>query len=680
MKTTHKWLESLVPTGLKPQELADVLTFSGLEVEHLSPLPNGDTQFHIEVTSNRVDGLGVAGLARDISAVREIAVQWPAVNLVASDDDPKIAVSIDEQALAACPHYTARVIAGIKVGPSPAWLAERLTGIGLATVNNVVDVTNLVMFELGQPLHAFDLDKLSGRRIRVRMAQEGEQFTAINHRSYKLSPSDLVIADGSRAVALAGIMGGLDSEISADTVNVLLESAWFEPQGVKASGRRMDQQHSDNLESDSRYRFERGTDPAGVIAASNRAASLIAELCGGIVVGELVAAGTPAPAWLGTVSLRLAEVARVMGAAVEAKRAAKILTALGCLVEASDAKTITVKVPSFRRDLEREIDLVEEVARVVGLNNFQPRVSLSVAPSRPTRATEVADRARELLLGLGFDETLTDTFVAATGASLLTPWQDGGSPVEARNPVNSAWPAIRRTVMPSLLRVLGLNARHGNRGLRLQEQAQVTLLENGKPAERSLLAVCAPDFATARGAIETLVSRLRVTGIEWRRADLPLFAAGRGAEVVVTVAGKARRLAVCGEASESALQEFDLDDRPGLAEVDLEVLADVAGGTAMMQSLPRFPEVVRDLALILPEEVEWATVAATARNSAGERCREVRFFDEFRGKQIPKGRKSLAFSLRFRDDQRTLVSGEVDQWVADVVAALKSQHGAELRG
>lgn len=680
MKTTHQWLESLVKTGLAPEALAERITFAGLEVEHVTKLPDGDCQFMIEVTSNRVDALGMFGLAREVHAVTGQPMTLPTAKVVPTDGDPGVKVSIDTAAMAACPHYTAQVIEGVRVGESPEWLKQRLTGIGCTPVNNVVDITNYVMFEMSQPLHAFDLAKVRGREIRVRMAAKGEKFLAINHRQYELDSSDLVIADAVGAVALAGIMGGGESEISAGTTSVLLESAYFEPHGVKATGRRMDRQHSDNLASESRYRFERGVDPAGALAASARATALIVEMCGGRAVGQPVCAGEQPKKWLRDLTLRRTEVERVLGDPVEMTTCSKILAALGLKILSQDKDGLQARVPSFRRDLEREIDLIEEVARMVGLGRFAPRLTLPVAPSRRAPEEERAQKAAGIMQGLGYDEAVTDTFVPRTGASSFTPWQQGGAALEARAPVNVHWPCIRRSVMGSLIRVAGSNARHGNRIVRVFEKARVTMLEpDGTAAELLVLAACGPSYREVNGAVQELLRRMLVPGVEVRTCDLGLFAPGSACSYWAAGAAGGHMLGVCGEVSDAVMAEFDLPSRVACAEVNLRLVASLGLSAQTMRPIPRFPEMVRDLAVVLPEEVQWAALEQAARQHAGPKLRGVSFFDEFRGKQVAKGRKSVAFSMRFGDDERTLTGEEVDGWVSGVVHGLASAFGAELR-
>jgi phenylalanyl-tRNA synthetase beta chain len=674
MKTTAKWLSEMVPTGLAPRELASLLTNVGHEVEAVQELPGGDTMFRLEITSNRTDCLGVLGLAREVSARTGKPVVWKLPELPPASGDPGVAVTIDGAAATKCPFYSAQIIRGVKVGSSPEWLRERLAAVGCASVNNIVDITNYVMFELSQPLHAFDLARVGGRKINVRLAAPGEVFNAINHRAYKLSADDLVIADAQRAVALAGVMGGADSEISVSTTDVLLESAYFEPQGVKATGRRCDPQHSDSLASESRHRFERGVDSAGALAASRRAATLIIELAGGTLVGAPVCAGTEPPHWVGEVTLRGASVARTLGDSVPADTCAAILTGLGLKLTASTGEAQTFRIPSFRRDLVAEIDLIEEIARVHGLEKFAPRLTIPVARSRREPEDEARERIRSLLLSTGFDEVITDTFVSATGASAHTPWPSD-APLEARVAINANWPCLRRSVIPSLVRVWANNTRHGSNDVRLFEQAGVTLTKGGTARELNVVGCIGPNYFAVKGALEGLFARLGLPSVTVAPHDFALFAPGRGAAVHCN----GKLLAVLGEVSDEVMREFDLAHRCGVAEIDVAAVIALRTVTPRFAPLPRFPEVTRDLAVVLDESVTWESIGARAKAHGGRHLRDVRFFDEFRGKQIPAGKKSVAFSLMFRDDERTLVGAVVDASVAAVVEALKTGLGAVLR-
>ncbi|MCK6438894.1 MAG: phenylalanine--tRNA ligase subunit beta, partial [Planctomycetes bacterium] len=674
MKTTHQWLESICPTGLSAREVADILTFSGTEVEHMTEV-GADTAFQIEVTSNRVDCLGVIGLAREIGAVTGRPLKLPEARFTPRIEKHGVTVEIEPSAIGACPWYTAQIIKSVHVKPSPDWLKNRLEAVGIASINNIVDITNFVMLEYCQPLHAFDLDHLHENRIVVRMGRKGETFTAINHKVYELSPADLVIADADRAVAIAGIMGGVDSEVTRDTVDVLLESAYFEPLGIKASGKKLDRQHSDNLASEARYRFERGVDPQIAIAASRRATKLILEIAGGETIGELLVAGKEGKPWLRDLRMRVSAVERSLGSPVPAKRCAEILGGLGLQIVAVSESELTVRVPSFRRDLEREIDLVEEIGRIEGLDKFPSRLTLPVSRSRPNPLQEDVQLTRDIMRGLGFDEALTDTFVPRDGAHALSPWETA-APLEARVAMNLARPALRTSVIPSLVGAYALNERRGNKGVRLYEIASA-ILTNSKgetTAEKKVLALVAPDFDAIKGALDALFERLHIPALELADGGFALFAGGSCAEYRVD----GKRVGVLGKISDAATREFDIAHPCAAAEIDLVPLLEKRARAPRFVHLPRFPEVSRDLAVVVDETVRWAAIADLATKHGGQHLREVRFFDEFRGKQVAKGKKSIAFALRFRDDNRTLTGDEVDAAVKTIVNALSKSLGAEL--
>jgi len=674
MKATHQWLASYVDAKRSAREVADLLTMSGTECEHFAELGKKDAVMQFEITSNRVDCLGMLGLARELSALTGTKVAVPEAKFEAKGKTG-VSVKIEKNALEKCPHYTARVIRGVKVGPSPKWLKERLEAIGVATINNVVDVTNYVLFEYSQPLHAFDLKHLADDSIIVRCAKKGEKFTAINHREYELNSDDLVIADAKRAVAIAGVMGGLESEVSESTVDVLLESAYFEPSGVKATGRKLDKQHSDNLDSDARYRFERGVDPAGVHAASDRAVALIIEVAGGEVEGDLVEAGAAAEPWLRELNLTSKAIERTLGTDVSMKRCKELLAPLGLEVIDSKKSSLTLRVPSYRRDLVREIDLVEEIARLQGLDQFEPRLAVPISPSRKDGYEEDRDRAHALMIGMGFDEVVSDAFVPAVGAFALTPWNTGPA-LQARSPINSACPALRQSIMPSLIKVFAHNERQGNHGVKLFETSGVTLTEAGGGwNEPFTLGIAGPDYACVKGAVDHLLARLRISDIELSACDFALFESGRGAELK----HEGKRIGVVGEISKAAVKEFDLRGPMAVAELALDAAIALKLTVMKFEALPRFPIIQRDLALVLDEDVSWATIESICKSTDAKHLRSVKFFDEFRGKQVAKGKKSLAFNLVFRNDERTLTGEEIDGEMKGIIEALQKKTGGELR-
>ncbi|MBE7491606.1 MAG: phenylalanine--tRNA ligase subunit beta [Planctomycetes bacterium] len=678
MKATHQWIDSYVGSGLDAAEVARRLTLAGTEVEKAEPV-GADTCFTLEVTSNRVDCLGVLGLARELAATLGREIKLPDVSYAVSTAPASgvASVSIEPGALAACPYYTAQVIRGVKVGPSPDWLKQRLEAIGLKPINNIVDITNFVLYETGQPLHAFDLNKLAGRRIVVRYARDKEQFRPIADRKGRatiaLDSRTLIIADAERAQAVAGVMGGADSEVNAATTDILLESAYFEPAGNRQTGRRLE------LDSDSHYRFSRGVDIGGVLYASRRAARLMVEIAGGQVLDGVLEAGS---AEVPPVHLTVTEheVRRVLGVTVPRAEIETMFRGLGLGIEGVTLDAVTVQVPGFRRDLRTPRDLVEEVGRIWGLDRVPAPLRMTVAIAKPTRRQRARVEIRRALMGQGFSEALTDTFVGDAGP-LASFGLDGDSALRlaARNPVNAALPALRRNLMASLLGALCVNERQGNRQVRLFEVANVFAPspDGTTTGERARVALLAPDFLQARGAVEALLESLRVkASLAARPLAHAAFLPGRAARLGVG----GRELGVVAEPSAESLRAAGADGPCALAELDLDALVEAWVETPTFEEMPRFPTAERDLAFVLDAATSWADVEAAVRRACDRTLREVELFDEFRGKGIAPGRKSLAFRMRFRHDDRTLTAEEISAQMNAAIRAVTEQLGGNLRG
>lgn len=684
MKTTWQWLESYVGSGLGAREVADKLTMAGTEVEGYDE-DNGDVCYTLEVTSNRTDCLSAIGLARELAATTGNVVQHPAAEYPVSKSKASevSSVEIEPDALQACPHYTAQVIRNVKVSPSPKWLQQRLEAIGLKPINNIVDVTNFVMFETGQPLHAFDLNRLAGKRIVVRMAKPGERFDPLVDRKrdkpepereyLKLDPSVLVIADAESPQAVGGVMGGLTSGVDETTTDVLLESAYFDPPSIRATSRRIE------IDSDSSYRFERGVDPGGVIPASRRAVALILECAGGEVLDGILEAGAAQPETR-ELSVTSRDVARTLGIDVTPDEIARIFTGLDVPVHSQAEGVVTVQVPSFRRDLTRTIDLVEEVGRVYGLDRIPAPLHMPIASAPPTTRQRARRVIGEALRGMGFSEALTDTFVDPKGAvAEFSLFAQESARLHARNPVNANLPALRRNLIGSLLIALANNERHNAKGVRLYECANV-YHPDGKglsAGERELVGMLGRDYFDLKGAVESLLQALRATAkLEATPFENPVFASGRAA--VLKLGG--RMLGVIGEPSADALRHYDAQGPAAIGELDVSTLVHAWTEVPKMTELPRFPTAERDLAFILDASTPWAEVERTVRTACNATLREVELFDEFTGKQAGQGKKSLAFRLSFRHDERTLTTEEINTQMETAIAAVREKLKGTLRG
>ena len=669
MRASFEWIRDYLPDWQgSPAEMADLLTFSGSEVEQVEAVGD-DHALEVAVTSNRVDCLGHVGLAREVSVVARTPLRLPEVHLETSGGPTADATTVTVADPVGCPRYTATVIEGVRVGPSPGWLTRRLEAVGLRPVNNVVDVTNFVLLEANQPLHAFDLDRLAGAEIRVRRAAQGEPFTAINGRDYELSSDDLVIADGERPVALAGVMGGIDSEVGLATTRVLIEGAWFEPLGVRRTSRRH------QLRSDSSHRFERGVDRVAVLEAAERAAALIVELGGGTVRRDPIDLGGPGvPA--GPIDLRPARLEKVAGIPFEASLVERILTGLGCRVQAG-GEGLSVTPPSWRADLTREIDLVEEVVRVHGLDHLPATIRFTVAPHRPPDLRNLREHLKDQMVAYGYLEVVTPDFLEEALPAEVAFLGDGPG-LRVRNPVRAGEGALRRSLIPGLLRVRLHNQDVGNEGLCLFEAANLHFGGGADSVPPHLLALgfmTDGDYRDVRGVVESLLDHLGIEAVI-QPSESPWL--DPGARAVVRAGN--RTLGQIGYPARDLLGFYGLRVRPACGELDLEALLDLRRERGVLPALPRFPMVVRDLAFVVDASRPYGDLDDAIRSLELPELAGVTFFDEFRGRQVGAGRKSLALRLVFRAPDRTLTSEEVDRDVEAILARTAERCGAVLRG
>ena len=660
-----------------------------------------DTRLTLEVTPNRPDLLSHVGVAREIGPQGHQGIQLPPFPAEGSEERtdatlPALTfrreetdglvegtrVLIDDPA--SCPRYIAAVIEDVEVGPSPSWLASRLRAIGQRPINNVVDATNYILHELGQPLHAFDLDRLEGPAILVRPAADGETITTLDDVERKLTADMLVIADDEGPVAVAGVMGGADSEVTSDTTRVLLECAYFDPRSVRATARAL------SLSTDASYRFERGTDIDGMERAAHRAVELIEAVAGGRVSEDAVDI-YPAPQEAPRVSVRPGRVAQVLGADIEAEEIARLLRHIGFEFDDEDDDALTFRVPGFRRhDVTREIDLIEEVARRFGYDRLDDRLR----PYRPTTVPDaplsvLEDDARRLLSGRGLLE--------ARGISMAP---EGAGEVPLLRPLSAEEGYLRSTIAFGLLRATELNMARGVRDVRLFEIG-TTFHSAGageRPREDTRLALAltgasrprhwtgeSPDWDLwdLRGLAEDLMARLdpegwEVVPLEDDPGELALPSLYRSG-TVMELRAHGQRVGVAGEVSENAIDAPAWSGPSFALEVRLtDVMARPRRPT--LEPVPTQPASDRDLALVVPGTTPSAAVMETIRSSAGELLEAVRVFDVYEGEGVPEGYRSIAYRLVFRHPERTLKDAEVDRAVERVLERLKDVHGVERRG
>jgi len=652
-----------------------------------------DTVFEVNVTPNRPDALSHIGIAREVAAALGLSMKLPAARLAQKPPAASSLVKVRVEAPDRCFRYAARVVEGVKIGPSPSWLARRLSACGVRSISTVVDATNYVLLEWGHPLHAFDLDRVAGSEIVVRLARSGEKLVTLDGQERNLAADDLVIADRDRALALAGVMGGADSEISGGTSRVLLESAWFEPTGTRRTARRH------GLHTEASHRFERGVDPAAVTAALDRCAALVAELAGG-TVRRGMADAYPRRRRPVDVALSWSRPGEILGMPVTRGEARRTLAAFGFEERNASPRGAVYRVPSWRLDVTREEDLVEEIVRLKGYDAI-PETLPEIASETPVASQEaqVAQRLRCALEAAGFSEAVNFSFLSPADLAALAPAGGGKAGIALRNPISADLAVMRTSLVPSLLKNAAYNIRQRVEDLRIYELASAYHPRPPGPAsdepalEEMRIAGVAMgrrnaagwatggdplDFYDLKAALELALAAVGITGVRFAHASEPwLHPRSACALSAAGPDGQSRLLGMAGEVHPRTAAAFELP-RGVLA---FELLFDAVAGAARLVpghvEVPRFPAVLRDLAVVVAEEVEARSVLDLVREEA--LAEEVSLFDVYRGAPIPAGRKNLAMAIRYRAPDRTLTDAEADAAHGRIVERLRSAFGAELR-
>ena len=679
MRTSVTWLNDYLDRPASADEQASLLTAAGLNFDGGDVADNGEPWQEIETTSNRGACLCHVGLARELCAMSGRRLKAPAAAPRASGGPASAAVTVRNLDTAACPRYVARVITGVKVGPSPEWLQRRLRAIGQIPRNNLVDCTNFVLFELGHPTHVFDLGTLRGKAIEIRRARKGERFLPIGEGAQELTLAggELVIADAERPVAIAGVKGGAATAVTAGTTDVLLEIAAFDPVAVRASSRGL------RLASDSSYRFERGVHPAELDAAADRLAALVLETAGGTLLDGSVDAGAPLPA-ARTVRVRPARVAALLGTPIPVEEVVRALDTLGFSpVLRGDA--IDCTVPPRRIDVEREIDLIEEVCRIHGLDRVPMRETLAVRVA-PVEPQVSAPRAvKSLLVGLGFVESVTHTLVSERSAApFLRP---GENALRVGDERAGGTPMLRPSVLASLLEVRRRNADAGIAELRLFEFARrFALRADGSHDERPVVALLSdrpsePEAAMRwmRGTCERALRMLAGRHADIRIDALPAERRAPWHSVEASIACDGRPIGTYGILAPTALATFGLEGTFAAAELELEPLWAGFPPDARAEALPAFPAIERDLSAIVPERAAWDEIESIARGLGLANMESIGFVGTYRGAQTGAGRKSVTMRLVFRAADRTLRREDADAPMAALADALVARLGATIR-
>ena len=713
MRLVHSWLRELVAVPDDVEQVAGRLGLRGFEVAAIERAPHAVIDF--EVTANRPDCLSVIGLAREAAAAYGLPLRLPDRTTPPAGDAQPLDVTIEDPEL--CPRYCAQVFS-VRLGESPAWLRERLEAAGVRSINNVVDVTNYVMLELGQPTHAFDLERLAGRALRIRRARSGEKIRTLDGVDRNVDANMLVIADAERPQAIAGVMGGADSEIHSATRVMVLESAYFKPPSVRRTSKDL------GLKTEASTRFERGADVKAPPAAIARVAALLHQIGAAQPLGPTIDR-YPAPKAPLILTLRASRIERVLGVSVPDATIPSILEPLGfqvrltasaeaTAVRRSDARRRqpdatgtewAVGVPSFRVDVLREIDLVEEIARhdgYVGLPSAFPPLR---EPQPPPDSRTLRDRAiRHVLTACGLSEAMTFAFIEAEAAA---PFADAGGIVAVANPLSEKYSVLRPSLIPGLLDAAVHNRRRERRDIRLfetgtrfsrdAETRAVAGIWSGAATETHWSGGARTvDFFDVKGVVEALGHAMGMD-VTCEPASRPYFVEGRAAEVyfrlkaeatstpsspLVASAFRRKMIGHIGQLTPAIVEArgFPRNEELYAFELDVDALATLQSADDLRaESLPRFPSVVRDLSVLVDSVLPAATVRGTIRSAAPDTLANIIEFDRYHGKGVPEGRISLSLRLTFRSADRTLTDREVDDAMTRIVAALQSAHGAERR-
>jgi phenylalanyl-tRNA synthetase beta chain len=699
MRILYDWLKEFVGFPAPPAELRTRLSLAGIAIDSLEDSAAGPV-LDAEVTANRPDCLGHYGLAREVAAIYRLPVRPLQPKLHEAVDKAASATRVEIESPDLCGRYTARILFGVAVAPSPDWLRRRLQAIGQNSINNVVDISNYVMFELGHPLHAFDLDKLAEKRIVVRRARPGERMRTLDGVERTLGQDMCVIADASRAVAIGGVMGGAESEIGFASRNLLIESAWFDPVSVRRTSKAL------GLRSEASYRFERGADPEMAELASRRAAELVQELAGGKLLAGVVDV-YPRREAPRSIELSRQELLRVMGEDVPDRDIEEILSALGFHPVRKDANRSSAgsplavwecRQPSWRPDVTRGIDLTEEVARHYGYDKFPPRLPPARQPARRQAHAGALDLLAERLVALGYQEIVAIPLVDRRRDELFR--SPGALPAAIANPLSEDASMMRSAGVVSMVDALEWNLNHGQRNLRLFEMGKSYELRIGEPLETPVLTLGATGLARAKGIHEAPrefgladlkgdldgVGRLAGGRWCWSAMTNRWLNPARAGEIGIlnpsTESAVRRPIGVAGQLAPRIAEQLKLRQEIFLAELRLEPLLEAIEATAAsrkFEPLPRFPAVERDFSLVLADGVSFAQVAGVVRALGIPELQSVEAADLFRGGQIPSGKFSLMIRVTFQSAEATLTDGQISDYSSRIVGALEREVGAALR-
>ncbi len=645
-----------------------------------------DVIMEIGVTPNRPDALSHIGVARDLATIFNKKLNYPELKLTETKKDITSVASVEIEDSVNCPRYIAKVVKDIEIKESPDWLKRKISQLGLRPINNVVDVTNFILHELGQPLHAFDLDLLAKKKIIVRSTKEEKKFTTLDSKERNLPLGTLMICDGEREVAIAGVMGGENSEITQSTKNILIESAYFNPSSIRRTSKKL------QLSSDSSYRFERGTDYNNVAFAAERAAQLIAEISGGKICKGYIDA-YPFPIKNKEVQLRYNSVQKILGYDVPKEKIRSILTKLGFIELSSDENTFTVSVPGFRPDVEREIDLIEEIARIHGYDNIPTISRINITLGEKHDDSEFADIVRESAISLGFYEMINNPLVPENHSRI------SGNPIAISNPLSADMANLRTSLLSGALSVVSRNINKGVKDLALfeignvfqklnkhqidsfsdfNENQNIIFVLSGKESDKTWNS---PEnlfnFYSLKGLLKTFIKKISLDNV---LTDLYYTDVNSNFDLVFAKKYNSEVIGAGGRVKKQLLDLFDINQNVFCFEFNLDKLKQIPQKSKSFTEPLKYPKIIRDFAFLFDESVNYGDVKSYITKYSSSLLKSVDLFDVFESDSLGKGKKSMAFTLEFYDESRTLTEEEVEKDFNNLISKITKDFSATLRG
>ncbi len=660
-----------------------------LGMDIVSALNLEDHVFDLNITPNRPDCLSIAGLAREVAAVTGKALKIPSIEVREEDGRVHDLTSVDVRDPELCPRYSARLISDVAIGPAPFWIRRRLESVGVRPICNVVDVTNYVLMAFGQPLHAFDFDLLSEKRIVVKRAKDGDTFATLDGLERTLQGDALMICDGEKPVAIGGIMGGLNSEVSVTTSNVLIESAYFDPSNIRKTSKKL------GLQTEASYRFERGVDPEGVINALNITTRMIADLCDGKVAQGIIDQ-YPSPFLPKEIPLSIRRTNKILGTSLEKERVGRYLKAIELDNKNLDRDKLIVRVPPLRVDLNREIDLIEEVARLNGYDNIPTTTPLArVTSGRRSSAWVAEDKVKDVLISLGYYEVVNYSFISpklitSLGVDVNHPFHKF---IRIKNPLSEEQSIMRTTLIPGLLRTMKTNVYNKNSDLKLFEIGTVFFPneEDKLPIEKRMLSALVTglryveawnfsgdeiDYYDIKGSLENLFRALDIRGCNFSCAgDIPYLHPGKSSTIMIGDT----QIGFVGEVHSEVLENHDLSKTAHIFEIDFDLLVKHAFSEKKINLLSKYPPIYRDMALIVKEDVQSIDIYDAIIGCNNSLVKEILVFDVYEGEPIASGEKSLAYRIKYQSFKRTLTDQEVNKAHKKLVSKVLEDMGARIR-